>query len=159
MEVSSFQMFRYLSEDSRIPMGVLDLTFDDQNNTVKICKSGTIQWNAGFTFTLLTAQSANGLRPSGSEDRIGDKLWVEGRAKVQTPINDVLNIFLSQSYPSGCSVTIRLLDTNGQTVMVQHFDAISSQFSLPVESLSAGFYILRLETEGETQTYKVIKSE
>ena len=155
---SSFQMFRYLSEDSRIPMGVLDLTFDDLNKTVKICKSMGDPWNPGFTFKLLTAQSASGLHSFGSEDRFDNHLAHDEKVKVQTPFNNVLKFFFLKGHLE-CRATVSLLNISGQTVFKQYYDTISNQVSLPVESLCAGLYILRLETEGEIQTLKVVKSE
>jgi hypothetical protein len=109
--------------------------------------------------TLFTAEAASGLRPSESEARFNDDFGLNWKTKVQSPFDNMLNIFFPDSDFKQCEATVTLLNINGQTVLKNHYDLNSSQVSLLVESLSAGIYILRIETDGEVQTHKVVKSE
>jgi len=73
------------------------------------------------------------------------------------PFSEALEVFLSQ--PNAQQITLQLFSLSGQKVLDQQFPGGQEQYSLSTAGLSTGFYLLRIEADGEVQTLKVIKSE
>jgi len=74
------------------------------------------------------------------------------------PLNPFLNsldVFIAN--PTDLPLRLQLLDLSGQIIATQQYIAGQSNLSLPTAHLLPGLYLLRLESEGETQTFKVIK--
>jgi len=72
------------------------------------------------------------------------------------PFSEALEVFLPASAET---VSLQLYNLNGQQVLNQQFAGGQEQFSLPTSDLAPGFYMLRIEADGEIQTLKVVKSE
>ena len=73
------------------------------------------------------------------------------------PFSETLNVFLVPSADE--QITLQLFNLSGQKVLDQQFPGGQEQYSLSTAGLSTGFYLLRIEADGEVQTLKVIKSE
>jgi hypothetical protein len=56
-------------------------------------------------------------------------------------------------------VRIQCVNLNGQIMLQQEMEAGRSQYSLSTALLPRGFYLLRVEADGDTQMLKVVKSE
>ncbi|MFN0173299.1 MAG: T9SS type A sorting domain-containing protein [Saprospiraceae bacterium] len=72
------------------------------------------------------------------------------------PFSENFDVFLSQS---ATEVSLQLYNLSGQKVLDRQFPGAPGQYALPTAELSPGFYMLRIEADGEVQTLKVIKSE
>ncbi len=73
------------------------------------------------------------------------------------PFTDLLDIYPAN--PTAESIQLQLYNLAGQKVLDQQFPGGQEQYSLSTASLSPGFYMLRIEADGNVQTLKVIKSE
>ncbi len=73
------------------------------------------------------------------------------------PFSEALEVFLPPSTAE--QVQLQLFNLNGQKVLDQEFEGGQEQYSLSTAGLSPGFYLLRIEADGEVQTLKVVKSE
>ncbi|MFN0216392.1 MAG: T9SS type A sorting domain-containing protein [Saprospiraceae bacterium] len=73
------------------------------------------------------------------------------------PFSNILEVFPAQINAS--RITLQLFNLSGQKVIDQQFPGGQEQYALSTESLSPGFYMLRIEADGEVQTLKVVKSE
>ncbi|MFN0213298.1 MAG: T9SS type A sorting domain-containing protein [Saprospiraceae bacterium] len=73
------------------------------------------------------------------------------------PFSEVLEVFLPAS--AAQQISLQLFNLSGQKVLDQRFTGGQEQYSLSTEGLSTGFYLLRIEADGEVQTLKVVKSE
>lgn len=73
------------------------------------------------------------------------------------PFSNNLDVYLSQNTTE--QVQLQLYNLAGQKVLDQQFTGGQAQYSLSTASLSPGFYLLRIEADGEVQTLKVVKSE
>lgn len=73
------------------------------------------------------------------------------------PFSDALDVTLNQ--PVQTEASIQLLNLSGQTVLNQPLAIGQEQHTLFTEHLPNGFYMLRIEADGEVQTLKVFKSE
>jgi len=113
-----------------------------------------------YSFAALTAEDIISDAPnSGSTDKSIRSAIDYVKIKAQSPFKESLNIFIPQII-SGCSkATIRLLNTNGQMVMLFNLDLNISQISLPAASLLRGVCILQIETDCDVQILKIVKSE
>jgi len=54
-------------------------------------------------------------------------------------------------------ISIQLLDTNGLSVFSDSFTMIASELIIPVQSITPGLYFLRIDTNNESFTRKIIK--
>ena len=137
--------------------------------------AGYITWsmdNTGYEIIRLTA-GPNGLSdPSGgkiteldynnseAQDRdIQDQTSAElGMVMISpNPFTDNLDVYLPQNAAE--QVKLRLFNLSGQMVLDQQYTSGQTQYSLSTANLSPGFYLLRIEADGEVQTLKVVKSE
>jgi Secretion system C-terminal sorting domain len=166
---------------SYVPFRMDDLGDDDPNDLVNIgfvicsandfpsqkitlCKDDSNQnigWKPEYLFRALVAEGVfNDFPPGGtSNDKTSNDTINYAEYKAQNPFTANLNIFAPQ-ISSRCSNTIiRILNTNGQEMMVHIFDFNVSKISLPVASLLPGIYILQIKTECKIQTIKIVKSE
>jgi len=73
------------------------------------------------------------------------------------PFWDNLEIYLTQIAAN--PVQLQLYNLSGQKVLDQQFPGGQDQYSLATQNLATGFYLLRIEADGQVQTLKVIKSE
>ncbi len=73
------------------------------------------------------------------------------------PFSEILDVYLEQNTAE--QVNLQLFNLSGQKVLDRQFAGGQEQYSLPTADLSPGFYMLRIEADGEVQTLKVIKSE
>ncbi|MBC7776963.1 MAG: T9SS type A sorting domain-containing protein [Phycisphaerae bacterium] len=73
------------------------------------------------------------------------------------PFSETLDVFPDQLDAE--NIHLQLFNLSGQKVLNQQFPGGLEQHSLPTAGLSSGFYMLRIEADGEVQTLKVVKSE
>ncbi|MBC7776008.1 MAG: T9SS type A sorting domain-containing protein [Phycisphaerae bacterium] len=73
------------------------------------------------------------------------------------PFSDFLDVFPGNT--SAEKITLQLYSLSGQKVLGQQFLGGQEQYTLSTAGLSNGFYLLRIEADGEVQTMKVVKSE
>ncbi len=73
------------------------------------------------------------------------------------PFSETLEVFPAQT--SAENVTLQLFNLSGQKVLAQQFPGGQERYSMSTAGLSPGFYLLRIEADGEVQTLKVVKSE
>lgn len=122
---------------------------------VKLCQMNTPPWKLEYSFTPLTA-STTLLFPQGLIVGGGDRLE---SFRVENPFTNNLNIFIPESFPWGDKASIRLLNSSGQLLMAYILEIQSPKTSLLVDGLPSGLYIVQIETEHETLSMKVVKSE
>ncbi|MFN0174455.1 MAG: T9SS type A sorting domain-containing protein [Saprospiraceae bacterium] len=116
-------------------------------------------WKSTYTFRALIANSTILDPPGGGGGQGLGKGPTNERFEVQNPFKDNLHVFVSKQSSTGGKATMRMMNINGQVVLEQKFDCLSSEVSIPVEWLAPGVYILQIETDFEAQTLKLIKSE
>ena len=76
------------------PIGRLDLTYDPDAKTVMICKDLTFNWQSGYSFTMLTELSANGLQGSIVENRYENVAPFIETVRIENPFkNDCKLLF------------------------------------------------------------------
>ncbi|HLP93028.1 MAG TPA: T9SS type A sorting domain-containing protein [Saprospiraceae bacterium] len=73
------------------------------------------------------------------------------------PFSDQLNVQLEQF--SEAPVQLSLFNLNGQRVLDQSFTGGSETYTLNTAHIPAGFYLLRVDYNGEVQTVKVVKTQ
>lgn len=73
------------------------------------------------------------------------------------PFTDILNVYLGDKITS--QIHLQLYNLAGQKVLDQQSIGGQEQYALATADLSPGFYLLRIESDGEVQTLKVVKSE
>ncbi len=73
------------------------------------------------------------------------------------PFSESLDVFPDQ--PSAQSIHLQMYNLSGQKVLDQQLPGGQDQYTLSTENLSNGFYLLRIEADGNVQTLKVVKSE
>jgi len=95
---------------------------------------------------------------SGTSERDDSSTEAQGLEAYASPnpFSENLDVFLNQS---AAKVNLQLFNLSGQKVLDQQFPGAPGQYTLPTAELSPGFYMLRIEADGEVQTLKVIKSE
>jgi len=130
---------------------------------INLCKVNTSEkpWNPAYSFTILTTQVTMKFA-EGAVSRKEDGLQnvtILNPFSIENPFTRHLNVFLPEPFLEEKKATIHLLDTKGQLVLKHTFVLMGTQFSFPTEWLLPGVYILQLETDQETQVFKVIKSE
>ena len=155
-----FKMLRLIPNNPEI-IGRLEIAVNTSPPTLDIFieDPSIFPWKNNYTFRALTANSTI-LIPPGSGG--GQGLGVEPtheRFEVQNPFKDNLHVFIPNKSTAEEEATMRLMNTNGQIILEQKFDCLSSEVSIPVEWLAPGVYILQIETDYEAQTFNLIKSE
>ncbi len=70
----------------------------------------------------------------------------------------LVSLFQKLTMLDGVS-SFSLMSSNGETVYRNQFDASSRNVTFPVDHISNGFYVLRIETEGEVHNLKIIKTQ
>ncbi len=154
-----FRVFRIKGPNNINPIGVIELTLDQENHTVKFCKAIGEPWNNNYIFSVQTAQKS-GFSPTETDARFDTSFNMAYlQAKIQCPINDNLNIIFSTNQKDNGFVIIQLFDIKGTMVFESRFSSLLNEVSIPVESLPNGIYIIKIQTNYEVQTKKVIKSE
>ena len=73
------------------------------------------------------------------------------------PFTETLDVFLGQ--PDAENIHLQMYNLSGQKVIDQQFAGGQEVYTLSTADLSTGFYLLRIEADGEVQTLKVVKSE
>jgi hypothetical protein len=118
--------------------------------------------NSGYKIERLTAlpaslQAPPTQAPAGLDER-SEKIVSPLKTTVSpNPFSDQLSLNLEQ--PAQTPVWLRLLNLSGQVVLEKHFDAGQNMIQVSTAHVSPGFYLLRIEAEGQVQTLKVVKNE
>lgn len=73
------------------------------------------------------------------------------------PFKDELDVLLDRV--ADTPVRLQLVNLHGQLVLDQEMEAGQSLYQLSTAQIPRGFYLLRVEVDGETQVLKVVKSE
>jgi hypothetical protein len=71
------------------------------------------------------------------------------------PFSETLDVFVPAQAEN---IQLQLFNLSGQKVLDQQFTGGQGQYTLSTSDLSSGFYLLRIEVDGQVQTLKVIKS-
>ena len=137
---------------TEVTIATLDLTSGTNTNTL----SGTV---ASGYFVQRVVESIGG----PPEDRYGfeqvETITEQRKGAITSPnpFSESLDIYLS--HPATGSVQFQLFNLSGQKVLNQQLGGGQEQYTLSTTGLSSGFYLLRIEADGEVQTLKVVKSE
>lgn len=126
----------------------------------------TISVSQTTTTSYLTF-SASGTWPQGYPYRLHRVISIPDRNEhtypTQThptaqpnPFSETLDVFLPTQAEN---IQLQLFNLAGQKVLDQQFTGGQAQYSLSTAALSPGFYLLRIEADGQVQTLKVVKSE
>ena len=92
----------------------------------------------------------------GANQHLGNESLLFASA-APNPFSETLDIY--PNYPDAEIVHVQLFNLSGQKVLDQQFAGGEEQYTLSTATLANGFYLLRIEADGETQTLKVVKSE
>ncbi len=124
-----------------------------------IAKIDVIYSDGGYYLKALALNSAYVIkkilnpRPETTQ-RDGD---AEMTASAQpNPFSETLDVLLPTQAEN---IQLQLFNLAGQKVLDQQFTGGQAQYSLSTVALSPGFYLLRIEADGQVQTLKVVKSE
>jgi len=156
-----FRVFLANSNGTFTPIGYVRITISGTglDQSITICRLTTQPWNNTFGFKVLSASVADESHPQVNENRFEIPLTSSENIKVQTPFRDNLNVFLPESYLEKKQITFSLWDATGHQVIEKHYENTSEQISIPVETLSIGYYFLRIVSDRETRTIKIFKVE
>ncbi len=93
------------------------------------------------------------MRESGNTPAAGSDL----ASASPNPFSELLEVYLPQNAVD--QVQLQLFNLSGQKVLDQQFSGGQNQYTLSTQNLANGFYLLRIEADGNVQTLKVVKSE
>ncbi|MFN0213302.1 MAG: hypothetical protein ACKVT2_03530 [Saprospiraceae bacterium] len=155
----SFVVRQYKDEINYITVGKVEVTLQQNPDKVKICIDSSEPWNPSYIITPLIAEMANGFTPSGNESQTCINCGLNEVIKAQSPFKDILNVFLPPSFVKRLPIKFQMLSLNGEVVIEHQFEAVSDPISISTEMLPRGFYMLRIEANGETQILKTIKAD
>jgi len=135
-------------------------------NAVNICvDESVIQWKSEYAYQLFTASITGPNSPGGGVPGGGTGGHGFGKEptgdlfRVANPFSDRLSIFVSPQRPPANSISIKLYDLSGNMLLARSLESNYSQFDIDAPTdLPAGLYLLRIETQNESHTIKVIKS-
>ena len=114
------------------------------------------QLNSGYNIVASIAYQLNPSDPSKGQTFTFSP--ISGIATASpNPFSESLEVFPAN--PAAEQISLQLFNLSGQKVLDQQFPGGQVQYSLATAGLSTGFYLLRIEADGEVQTLKVIKSE
>jgi len=116
-------------------------------------------WNNLYAFQLLQEHSdpCPSCLSDGNADERTKGYLENDQFTVQSPFLESLNIFFNDSKFTNGTKQITLMDVNGKIILNNKFNVIESQISIPLVFMPAGFYVLRMESNGAVQYHKVIK--
>ncbi|MBC7776391.1 MAG: T9SS type A sorting domain-containing protein [Phycisphaerae bacterium] len=121
-----------------------------QGTSTNVLRCSTIV--SGYKIQYLGAESL----PGGDRNNISPT-ETQPPTVSPNPFSDLLDVFPGN--PSAENIHLQMYNLSGQKVLDQQFAGGQEQYSLSTAGLSAGFYLLRVEADGEVQTLKVVKSE
>jgi len=139
-------------------------------NFVRICvEESVIIWKEEYSYQLFTASITGPNPPGGGTPGGGSGGSTSGQGfgkeptgdlfRVANPFSDRLSIFVSPQLSPASSISIKLYDLSGNMLMARSLESNYSQFDIDAPTdLPAGLYLLRIETQNESHTIKVIKS-
>jgi len=160
-----FRIDRLIGDGSgsdRDNIGFVNLIQNTNPLSVDLCPdySNTQQpWKSNYTFTPLVAEQVMEALLPEINKRSEISSTSNCDVKAQSPFEETLNVFLSQSNFTEKTATFCLLNTNGQTLMEQHLEITGTQVSFPLAWLPSGVYILSVKSGDEIRSLKVIKSK
>lgn len=110
---------------------------------------------SGYSIKFYKGQPA--LRPKKVDDRAAapESSEIADEFQVINPFVDELRLVLPQGATGPVSVQLFALD--GRLEFEQKFPA-RQEYNLPTSDLTPGLYFLRINTGGQTRTYKVVKA-
>lgn len=155
---ASFRMARLINggPDKEF-IGWIDL-YQSSSSKIYMCPNlddQDLPWKTEYVFSALIAPKASVL--PGCEGRSEVNTVIYQNVKAQSPFDEVLNVFLPDSFLSNGRCIFRLFNLKGQILMEQNIKLVSPQVAFPIELLNPGVYMLQIESEGEIQIAKVVK--
>jgi len=138
-------------------IGWLNLV-QNSSSSISICPDYNhpiLPWKNAYKFTALVSSKANNM--PGCGNRSDNITAVYADLKAQSPFDQTLHVFFPPSFSENNNTNIRLLNAQGQMVLDQKLEIITTEVALPVRILTPGIYILQVESEGEVHSLKVIK--
>lgn len=156
---SSFKMARLINGGpNKELIGWIDLHL---NSSLKISMCPDLDhqdlpWKTDYVFSALIAPKASALPGCGDRSEVNAVIYQN--LKAQNPFEEVLNVFLPETFLNNGRCLFRLFNLKGQILMEQNIEVVSPQVAFPMESLIPGIYMLQIESEGEIQIAKVVKT-
>lgn len=144
--------------------GSATITVDPLNNKkVKVVfgqyNKSAVQLSAGVTYaTAPWYQSFSKTIQIGgctTAARVGNELAAGVITAYPNPTNDKLTISLG-SY-AGEKTTVQLFDALGKECTVEKKNVSTGEVELGIRSLAPGLYLLRVKTEGKTESLRIVK--
>jgi len=132
--------------------------YQNSSSSISICPDydhPDLPWKNAYKFTALVAPKASVM--PGCNNRSDNITKVYANFKAQSPFDQTLHVFSPFSFSENRKTFFQLLNTQGQTVWSERMEMITSEVEFPTGSITPGFYILQIETEGQTHALKVIK--
>jgi hypothetical protein len=152
-----YKIFRVRSGVGETAIAKFNLTNFSSNGQLNY-----VVLSAGDTLTRLRPESGTRPAPPRTPVRLRDETG-ETSANFSNvfvspnPFSDALNVFLGNSTAE--SIHLQMYNFSGQKVLDQQFTGRQEQYSLSTANLPPGFYLLRIEADGEVQALKVVKSD
>ncbi len=140
-------------------IGYLEVSFNlgGPQLTVDICDDS---WSPGFTYESMEgtafSQECHGCLPDLELSR---PLNTKGLIKVQNPCAEFLYVFFPESGFQSGRRHFELLNLNGVPVLKADIDVPYPIIAIPINYIPFGFYVLRIEHNGDEQKIKVILSQ
>jgi len=128
--------------------------------TIGLCVDNNvpIPWKPGYEFTALTAESVvNSAPPGGTISGFKSPVSTE-KFTAQSPFNNSITVFASETVLTNGTVRLQLFDLAGRLVQNENVEIQSGQSSVNTEFLTPGIYFLKINTNNDSQTIKVLKS-
>jgi hypothetical protein len=157
-----FKIVKYNPGNPFVDIGRVGVTINFSNFHAKLCQALNPIWNQQYDYDVLVADHAKA-GSAGNVDLDGRNqsdtmVYSNTKFRVLSPFNDVLSIFASGLNHIEREVTIKLFNINAQILLDEKITANTyGNIAIPVNSLGAGMYILRLELENENQIFRIIK--
>ena len=143
----------FVLDEGNQKIGRMDFDFDGQN--YKACANAM---SAGYSIRCIPPNPVYPPNPPGEipDIRSSETLTeIPAKTTVSNPFSDFLRVTITAPLPE-TTTTFYLFDSNGRLVLEEQISAVQ-QYNLPTAHLAPGFYILKINANHASQTFKVIK--
>jgi len=155
-----FRLFRLHPNAPPETIGRVDVSVQHSPPSITVCVSGQDPWKGSYTYlplfaleTVIIGSGGSGGQQGLAKDPDSDIVRV-----IENPFHENLRLSLSPRFKPGESVNLRLFNTNAQLVFSKKFESLDADIELQLAHLPSGVYMLNLESEGEVQTLRIVKS-